>query len=134
MHKGTARNNVICERDVPSNDEVRRYRLPQSKYRSCLPKQHIDRSDTRAIDRHQTHRCSTTLLLVPDQPLVGWLPWFAPRLLPNPKYSGFCGRQRSERRFCFFITDEGENFVHLGLFDFRWDGCIRQCFCPICHP
>jgi hypothetical protein len=134
VHKDNEKNNVTCERGEPSNDGVRHYRLRRNKYLPCLLKLHIDRGDTRATDMHQNHRCSTTLLLAPDQQLVGWLLGYAPRPRPNPKYSGFCGRQRSECRFCFFITDKGEDFVHLGFANFGWNRRIGQRFCRIGYP
>lgn len=132
--KDTEKNSVICEQDEPDNDGVRHYRLQQNKYPPCPLKFHIGQSDAKAIGRHQTRHCSTVSLSALGQRHPVLLFGCVPRPLPSPKYIWFCGLQRSEYRFCFFVTDESEDFIHFGFFDFLWDGRIGQCLCHLRHP
>jgi len=134
VRKDTEKSNVIYEQGERGNDGVRHCRLRQNTYPPCPLKFHICQSDTKAIDKHQSHHCSTVLLSALGQRPSVWLLGCVPRPPPNPKYIWFCGRQRSECRFCFFITDKSEDFVHFGFLDFRWHGRIGQRLCQICHP
>ena len=133
-HKDTEKNNVICEQGEPDNDGVRRYRLRQNKYPPCPLKLHICQSDTKAIGRHQTHHYSTVSLSALGQQYPVLLLGCVPRPLLSPKYIWFFGLQRSECKFCFFVTDESEDFIHFSFFDFLWDRRIGQCLCHFHHP
>ena len=134
MRKETEKNNVIYERGEPGNAGVRHYQLQRNTSLLCPLKFHICQSDTKATGKHQIHHCSTVLLLALGQRHSGWLLGCVPRPPPSPKYIWFCGLQRSECRFCFFITDKSEDFIHFGFLDFLWDRCIGQGLCHICHP
>ena len=133
-HTGSAKNNATDERGEPGNDGVQHYQLRQNKYLPCLWKLHIYQSDTRATGRHQTHHCSIAWLSALGQRHSELLVGCVPRLLPSPKYIWFCDLRPSEYRFCFFITNESEDLIHFGFFDFLWDGRMRQCLCHIGDP
>jgi len=134
VRKDIEKNSVIYERGEQGNVGVRHYRLRQNKYQLCPLKFHICQSDTRAIGRHQTHRWSTVLLLVLDQRQLGLLLECVSRPLPSPKYIWFCGLQQSEYRFCFFIANESEDFIHFSFCNFLWNRRVRQRLCLIHHP
>mgnify|MGYP003519851528 CR=1 FL=1 len=125
---------MIDEPDAPSNVVIPRYRLRQNMFPICPVKLHTCRDDTKATDKHQSHRCNTTLPSEPRQSSVEWLPGFEPKPLPSLKYSVFCGLPPSKRRFCFFIPYECEDFIHLSFFHFAGHRRCRQGFCLILHP
>lgn len=117
MHRGIAKSNGICVLVEPDSGEVLRCRLPLNTYLLFPVKLHICRSDTTAIDRHQTHRCNTIWPSVLDPPPVEWPPAYEPKPRPNPKYNAFDDLLLSECRFCFFIANESEQFIHFSFFD-----------------
>ena len=133
-HKDNEKNNETYEQGEPNNGGVQHYQLQRSRYLPCPLKLHIDPSDTKATDKRQNHHCSTVSLSEPDQPQPVSLLECVPRLPPSPKYIWFRGLQQSECRFCFFIADECEDFIHFSFLDFLRNRSIRQGFCQICYP
>ena len=133
-HKDNEKNNVIYELGEPDNDVVQRYQLRPNRCPSCLLKLHICQSDTKAIDMHQNHHCNTTLLLALGQSLAELQSGCEPKPLPNPKCNGSFCLQLWECRFCFFITNKGEHFVHFCFFYFFWERCAGQGLSKICYP
>ena len=117
-HKGNAKNNEICEPNVPGSDAVLHCLLLRNRCRICLRKFHIGQSDPRAIDRHRSHLSNTIWLLALDPQLVAGLLGYAPKLRTSPKCSEFCDLPKWECRFRFFITNESEHFIQFCVFDF----------------
>ena len=117
-HRDNAKSIETLLPGVPGSGATRHCRLPPNRYRSCLPKLHICPSDTTDGYRHRKHPSNTAWLWEPHRPTLGWPAECAPRPLCNPGNSAFAGLRWSGCRSCFFVADKGEQFIHLGVFDF----------------
>jgi hypothetical protein len=133
-HTGNAKSNATCEPIAPSNGATRHCRLPQNKYLPYRQKSHTFRSDTKATDKHQIHRCNTTWPCGPRQPCVGALVVCVPRPPTSPKCSEFGGRPASQGRFRFFLADKREQLIHFCHLHFGWHRCGRQAFGMLSDP
>ena len=131
---GNEKSNGIDERDEPSNDGVQHYLLRLNMCQPCHLKLHTCQGDTKATDKHQTHHCNTTLPLALHRSFAEWLPGCVSTPLPSLKCNVFYGLRQSKCRFCFFIADKSEDFIHFRFCDFFWHRRIRQGFCYIRNP
>ena len=118
VHRDNARNISMTWPTEPGSDATRHCLLPPSRYRFCLQTLHICPGDTTSGHRHRMHPSNTVWLWEPHQPSLEWLAECAPRPLCNPGNSACAGLRSSGCRSCFFVADEGEQFIHLGSFDF----------------
>lgn len=62
------------------------------------------------------------------------MPGYAPKRLPTLKCSAFYDLRPSECKFCFFIADKCENFIHLGSLHGAWHRRSWRCFCMFSYP
>lgn len=59
---------------------------------------------------------------------------YVPKRLPTLKCSAFCDLLPSECKFCFFIADKREDFIHLGSMHGARQRRSGRCFCMFSYP
>ena len=127
---------------VPNNGATQHYTLPQSKSLLFHRKLHTVQSDTKVADRLHRHHCETVWLWVLHLPLPVWLVGYDAKRSSNLKSNAFLDQQASRDRFCFFLADKGEQFIHFCCAHFVWHGRFwqtsRMCldpqrYCSVMH-
>ena len=101
--------------------------LPQQNRYLFFPlKQYVFQDSRPTIDKETIDQSNSVWPDIPDRPLLAVLLVFVPKPHPTPQCSASPDLQPWRCRLCFFLSDEGKEFVQLNFLNFFWCGRIRK--------